>query len=49
MSYYYLDANVVVKYYITEPGSTWARLLLDAQEHNGRPAHIFFFSHLDHD
>ena len=23
MNYYYLDANVVVKYYLDEPGSSW--------------------------
>lgn len=42
MSYYYLDTNPVVKYYITEPGSAWVRQLLDAQDLYGRSAHIFF-------
>jgi len=42
MNYYYLDANVVVKYYLDEPGSTWVRQLIEAQDVIGRPAHVFF-------
>ncbi len=42
MNYYYLDANVVVKYYLDEPASTWVRKLIEARDVTGRPAHILF-------
>ena len=29
MSVYYFDANVQVKYYLPEPGSTWVRQIVD--------------------
>jgi len=29
MSLYYFDASALVKYYVTEPGSTWVRELID--------------------
>ncbi len=32
MSVYYLDTSVLVKYYVTEPGSTWVRQLIDEEE-----------------
>ena len=32
MALYYFDASALVKYYVTEPGSTWARQVIDAQE-----------------
>lgn len=37
-----MDANVVVKYYLDEPGSTWIRQLIEARDVIGRPAHVFF-------
>lgn len=42
MNYYYLDANVVVKYYLDEPASTWVRQLIEARDVIGRPAHVLF-------
>ena len=32
MSVYYLDTSVLVKYYVTEPGSAWVRQLIDEEE-----------------
>jgi len=32
MTFYFCDTNVIVKYYVTEPGSQWARQLLDSGE-----------------
>jgi len=32
MAVYYFDASAVVKYYVTEPGSTWVRQLIDTQD-----------------
>ncbi len=30
MSFYFLDASALVKYYVLEPGSTWVRKLVDS-------------------
>jgi predicted nucleic acid-binding protein len=32
MALNYFDASALVKYYVTEPGSTWVRQVIDAQE-----------------
>jgi predicted nucleic acid-binding protein len=32
MAVYYFDASAVVKYYVTEPGSTWVRQLIEARD-----------------
>lgn len=32
MAVYFLDSSAVVKYYVTEPGSTWTRQLVDSDE-----------------
>lgn len=32
MANYFWDASALVKYYVTEPGSTWVRHLLDSQD-----------------
>jgi predicted nucleic acid-binding protein len=29
---YYLESSALVKYYVTEPGSTWVRQVVDAEE-----------------
>jgi len=29
MAFYYFDASALVKYYVTEPGSTWVRQLIE--------------------
>jgi predicted nucleic acid-binding protein len=39
MAVYYFDASAVVKYYVTEPGSTWVRQLIDAQD-AGQARHL---------
>ncbi|HEV8714433.1 MAG TPA: type II toxin-antitoxin system VapC family toxin [Candidatus Binatia bacterium] len=32
MAFYYFDASALVKYYVTEPGSTWVRQLIEEQD-----------------
>jgi uncharacterized protein len=32
MAVYYFDASAVVKYYVTEPGSTWVRQLIEVRD-----------------
>lgn len=32
MRVYYLESSALVKYYVTEPGSTWVRQVVDAEE-----------------
>ena len=32
MAIYYLEPSALVKYYVTEPGSTWVRVLVDTQD-----------------
>jgi predicted nucleic acid-binding protein len=32
MAVYYFDTSAVVKYYVTEPGSTWARQLIEERD-----------------
>lgn len=29
MTLYFLDSNIIIKYYYTEPGSTWVRSIVD--------------------
>ncbi len=41
MAFYYFDASALVKYYVTEPGSTWVRQLVD-----GRNPVTFEWSHV---
>jgi uncharacterized protein len=43
MAVYYFDASAVVKYYVTEPGSTWVRQLIEARDAESAQArhHIF--------
>jgi len=36
MSIYYFDPSALVKYYVTEPGSTWVRTLVEDQEQSGQ-------------
>jgi uncharacterized protein len=45
MALHFLDASVLVKYYVREPGSTWVRNLIDARVgESGRPAHLIFIA-----
>jgi predicted nucleic acid-binding protein len=47
MAFYYFDASALVKYYILEPGSTWAWELINATDAQGkRPAHTIFMADL---
>jgi predicted nucleic acid-binding protein len=43
MAFYYFDTSALVKYYVTEPGSTWVRQLIEAQvSTTGRVRHTIF-------
>jgi len=43
MAFYYFDASALVKYYVTEPGSTWVRLLVeDRDPETFRWRHVVF-------
>jgi hypothetical protein len=43
MALYYFDASALVKYYVTEPGSTWVRYLVeDWDTRTARWAHTIF-------
>lgn len=42
MGFYYFDADVQVKYYLPEPGSTWVRQIVDEVDSEGRPLHVLF-------
>ena len=33
MPVYYLEPSALVKYYVTEPGSTWVRQVVDTEAH----------------
>jgi uncharacterized protein len=39
MALYYFDASALVKYYVTEPGSTWVRQVIDEQDPMSGQAH----------
>lgn len=41
--YYYFDTSAQVKYYVSEPGSTWVRQLVEATDpETGQPANRLF-------
>lgn len=43
MALYYFDASALVKYYVTEPGSTWVRELIDARDgETDQARHVIF-------
>ncbi|MDX1521140.1 MAG: type II toxin-antitoxin system VapC family toxin [Anaerolineae bacterium] len=47
MAFYYFDTSALVKYYVTEPGSDWVRLLIDdhdAETH--QPLHHIFVAEI---
>lgn len=47
MAFYYFDASALVKYYVTEPGSTWVRQLIEEQDpENGQTRHIIFVAEI---
>jgi uncharacterized protein len=39
MAFYYFDASALVKYYVTEPASTWVRQVIDEQDPASGQAH----------
>ena len=47
MAFYYLDSSAVVKYYVTEPGSTWVRQLVNERdERASRWVHVISISEI---
>jgi len=47
MANYFLDASALVKYYVTEPGSTWVRRLIDGEDPvTGRPLHFMLVAEI---
>lgn len=43
MALYYFDTSALVKYYVTEPGSTWVTSLIDARDPDTKlPVHTVF-------
>jgi predicted nucleic acid-binding protein len=45
MALYYFDTSALVKYYVTEPGSTWVMGLIDARDPDtGLPMHTVFLA-----
>jgi predicted nucleic acid-binding protein len=46
ISFYYFDASALVKVYIREPGSTWVRGLLKAEEDGNPPVRVVLISDL---
>jgi predicted nucleic acid-binding protein len=44
MAFYYFDASALVKYYVTEPGSTWVRQVFDEQDPMSGQAHRIILS-----
>ena len=47
MAFYYFDASALVKYYVTEPGSTWVRQVIDEQEPvSGQARHIILVAEI---
>ena len=47
MPFYYFDTSALVKYYVTEPGSTWVRQLIDERDTaSGQPRHVLFVAEI---
>jgi len=47
MALYYFDASALVKYNVTEPGSTWVRQLIDEQDPlSGQAHHIILVAEI---
>jgi hypothetical protein len=47
MSLYYFDTSALVKYYVTEPGSTWVRQLVDQTDADtGQPVNTVFITEI---
>jgi uncharacterized protein len=47
MAFYYFDASALVKYCVTEPGSTWVRQVIDEQDPvSGQAHHIILVAEI---
>lgn len=47
MALYYFDASALVKYYVTEPGSSWVRRLIEAQDsETGQLRHVILVAEI---
>src|SRR5215510_12051927 len=47
MAFYYFDASALVKYYVTEPGNTWVRQVIDEQDLvSGQAHHIILVAEI---
>src|SRR4051794_20941517 len=47
MAFYYFDTSALVKYYVTEPGSTWVRQLIEElNSETSRPSHIILVAEI---
>ena len=47
MALYYFDASALVKYYVTEPGSTWVRQIINEQDpETDQPRHIILLAEI---
>lgn len=44
MDFYYFDASTLVKRYVTEPGSTWVRELLDRTSPDGKRGNTVYIA-----
>jgi predicted nucleic acid-binding protein len=47
MAFYYFDASALVKYYVTEPGSTWVRQLIEERDpETGQTRHVILVAEI---
>ena len=47
MAFYYFDASALVKYYVTEPGSTWVRQLIEERDtETGQVCHVILVAEI---
>ena len=47
MAFYYFDTSALVKYYVTEPGSTWVRQVIEElNSETSRPSHIILVAEI---
>jgi len=47
MAFYYFEASALVKYYVTEAGSTWVRQVIDERNpETGQPRHIILVAEI---
>jgi len=47
MAVYYFDTSALVKYYVTEPGSTWIRQFIEEQDpETSQPGHVILVAEI---